>query len=267
MTHLAWMTDIHLNFLGTTQIEDWLQQLKRETFQALLITGDIGEADSLKDYLIRMHGRLGVPIYFVLGNHDYYRSSIANVRANMHHLHDEHPSLIWLPIRGIVQLSERVGLIGHGSWSDGGYGDFMASPIILNDYVLIHDLCDLPRAELLGKLRELGQEAADYIAEILPIALEQYDQMLVALHVPPFQESCWHDGKTPPDEDAYLPHFTCKAVGDVLLQIADANPHKQLTVLCGHTHGTGVNDMRQNLQVITAGAEYGKPKIARIFSL
>jgi len=267
MTRLAWMTDIHLNFLGTMQIENWLEEIQQEEFDALLITGDIGEADSLQDYLLRIEGRLKVPVYFVLGNHDYYRSSVENVRANMRRLHEEHPRLNWLPEQGIVKLSDTVGMVGHGAWGDGGYGDFMASSLMLNDYVMIHDLCDLSPEKRLLKLRALGQDAALYIKRILPTALGRYSHVFVALHVPPFQESCWYDDKTPDADDDYLPHFTCKAVGDVLLEIADSYPDKQITVLCGHTHGRGETTIRPNLEVITEGAEYGKPTIARIFSL
>lgn len=267
MTRIAWMTDIHLNFLGTSQIEDWLHTIKQEDYQIMLITGDIGEADSLQDYLIRIAEYLAVPIYFVLGNHDYYRSSIENVRANIRRLNTDYPQLNWLPEQGIIKLSDTVGLIGHGGWSDGGYGNFLGSNLMLNDYVLIQELCDLDSRARLIKLRALGQDAALYIQRTLPTALQRFEHVYVALHVPPFQESCWHEGKTPPDDDDYLPHFTCKAVGDVLLELADQNPSKKITVLCGHTHGTGEVMMRPNLQVITEGAEYGQPNIARIFTV
>ncbi|MEO1287820.1 MAG: metallophosphoesterase, partial [Chloroflexota bacterium] len=129
MANLAWMTDIHLNFLEPVQIENWLSAIKQEKFQALLVTGDIGEANSLHDYLVRIRGRLGVPIYFVLGNHDYYHSSIAEVRAMVAELHDEHIGLNWLPAQGIVQLNNTTGLVGHGAWGDGGYGNFFESSL------------------------------------------------------------------------------------------------------------------------------------------
>lgn len=267
MTRLAWMTDIHLNFLGTAQIEIWLHDIRLQNYDAVLITGDIGEANSLQDYLIRIADYLGIPIYFVLGNHDYYGSSIENVRANIRRLHTDHTQLHWLPELGVVRLSDTIGLIGHGAWGDGGYGDFLSSELMLNDYQLIQDLCDLEPSQRLFKLRALGQSAGLYIERNLPIALQRFEHVYVALHVPPFQEACWYDGKTPADDDDYLPHFTCKAVGDVLLDIAGQNPSKKITIVCGHTHGSGEVMMRPNLQVITAGAEYGQPTVARIFGV
>jgi predicted phosphohydrolase len=267
MLTLAWMTDIHLNFLGTMQIEQWLDTLANEKLDALLITGDIGEANSLRDYLIRIVGHLHLPTYFVLGNHDYYRGAIEDIRVAMSRLDTEHTLLNWLPQHGIVKLDDTTALVGHGGWGDGGYGDFMRSKLVLNDYVLIDELAGLESSERIKKLYELGRETYNYLHDTLPNALEQYEHVYVALHVPPFQESCWYDGKTPDDDDDYLPHFTCKGAGDALLELAENYPDTKMTVLCGHTHGSGETRIRPNLHVITAGSEYGDPQIARIFKI
>ena len=50
---------------------------------AVLLGGDIGEAPSLKGYLLGLEDHLERPIYFVLGNHDFYQGSIADVRDEM----------------------------------------------------------------------------------------------------------------------------------------------------------------------------------------
>ena len=266
MVKIAWMTDIHLNFLQTMEIDKWLDTLLVQELDALLITGDIGEANSLRDYLLHIVGHLRLPTYFVLGNHDYYHSSVVDVREIATKLDEEHSLLNWLPEQGIVKLTDSIGLVGHGAWGDAGYGDFMRSKVMLNDYQLIHELDGLNPVALLKKLYELGQEANIFLNKILPEALEHYEQVYVALHIPPFQESCWYRGKTPTNDDDYLPHFTCKGAGDALLDIAEQYPDKQITVLCGHTHGSGETIIRPNLHVITAGAEYGKPQIARVFA-
>jgi predicted MPP superfamily phosphohydrolase len=79
----AWLTDIHLNFLKPKQLDAFLQNLSRETAGCFLISGDIGEADSVAGYLEQMAAILKRPIYFVLGNHDYYGGSIEEVRARI----------------------------------------------------------------------------------------------------------------------------------------------------------------------------------------
>ena len=39
------------------------------------------------------------------------------------------------------------------------------------------------------------------------------------------------------------------------------SPQCQLTVLCGHTHGSGTVEILPNLQVHTGAATYGEPAI------
>ena len=85
---------------------------------------------------------------------------------------------------------------------------------------------------------------------------------IVLTHVPPFRESCWHQGRI--SDDDWLPYFTCRAVGDALLEIMQARPDRDLTVLCGHTHGEGQAEILPNLRVWTGGADYGKPRVERI---
>ena len=74
-------------------------------------------------------------------------------------------------------------------------------------------------------------------------------------------------GVTPFPADDCLPFFSCKAVGDVLLEAARAHPACQTLVLCGHTHGGGELQVLDNLRVVTGPAEYGRPEIQRIIDV
>jgi len=65
----------------------------------------------------------------------------------------------------------------------------------------------------------------------------------------------------------YLPFFSCKAVGDVLIEAAQSYPTCQILVLCGHTHVGGAVRVLANLQVLTGPAEYGRPEIQRVFQV
>lgn len=44
-------------------------------------------------------------------------------------------------------------------------------------------------------------------------------------------------------------------------------PDRQLTVLCGHTHGAGETRPLDNVLILTGGAEYGRPVVQRVFEL
>ncbi len=81
MPRIAWLTDIHLNFVRPPVVEALIASLADTDADAFLIGGDIGEAPDVTFYLNTLNDRLQRPIYFVLGNHDFYHGSIAGVRA------------------------------------------------------------------------------------------------------------------------------------------------------------------------------------------
>jgi len=264
---VIWMTDIHLEFLDARRIDAFLQGVAAHNPDVILVTGDIATARLLRQVLLYMAHKLVTPVYFVLGNHDYYGSDVKPVREEMTALTRERTGAAWMPAAGIVELAPGVGLVGHGGWGDGGYGDFLASPIMLNDYVKIASLANITPQERYQRLTRLGTQAGDYLRGILPEAARQYQQVYVMTHAPPFREACWFQGKTPPWDDPYLPHFTCKGVGDALLDTAQRYPGVQFTVFCGHVHYSGTATIRPNLHVITGGAEYEKPAIQQVFML
>ncbi len=265
MKRVAWLTDIHLNFLNLPDLPLFFETIRASNPDVVLIGGDIGEANTWEFYLEMMARALQLPIYFVLGNHDYYGSSIRSVREHAAALCRESAHLHWLPGSGVVELSEQAALIGHDGWADGRVGDYLRSPILLNDYLLIRELT-LPDPEArLAQLHLLGDEAADYLRRALPLALKEHRRVYLLTHVPPFREACWHEGQI--SNDDYLPHYTCKAVGDVLLEMMLRYPDRELIVLCGHSHGAGIARPAANIQVITGGAEYGHPVVNQVFEV
>ena len=262
----AWLTDIHLEAVTVERFEQFMDEIKSRNVDLLFITGDIDEKE-LSESIRQMIARLRIPIYFVLGNHDYYRKTIANVQAAMQMLTNQSRNAYWLPAQGVVKLTSTLGLVGHGGWADGGYGDFINSSVMLQDYLLIRDLQNKLGQELLDKLQFLGKMGGDYIRNILPVALEQYQHVILLTHAPPFREATWHLGNTPTDADPHLPHFSCKAIGDALLEVVPQYPDKQVTVLCGHTHSAGHAQILPNLTVLTGEAQYGRPIVQQVFEL
>ncbi|MFW5748401.1 MAG: metallophosphoesterase family protein [Chloroflexota bacterium] len=262
----AWLTDIHLEFLKRPQLDLFLEKVAAYQPDVLLITGDIGQASTVERLLTYIAHKLLTPICFVLGNHDYYGGDIDAVRQNVTRITHERRGIVWLPAAGVVELAPGVGLVGHDGWADGGYGDFMRSPVQLNDYVKIAQLHTSDKAALLERLRGLGAQAGDYLRGMLPEAARHYPRVYVLTHAPPFREACWYQGRIPGWNDPYLPHFTCKATGDALLATAQAFPQTHFTVLCGHVHFSGKAQLLPNLTVLTGGAEYGKPAVQQVFT-
>jgi Icc protein len=262
---LGWLTDIHLNFVPPKGRADLYARLRAENFDALLLGGDIGEADSVTQFLDEIADALRLPIYFVLGNHDFYRGSIASVREAVARQSAASRWLHWLPACGVVPLTATSALVGHDSWADGRLGDFFASDVLLNDYVLIAELRAPAKSARYAKLNALGDEAAEFLDRKVHEAVTAYRNLVVLTHVPPFREACWHEGRI--SNAHYLPHFACRAVGERLAAIMRDHPDCQMTVLCGHTHSPGVARILDNLEVRTGHADYGRPSLQQVLTV
>jgi predicted phosphohydrolase len=86
----------------------------------VVLTGDFAESRSLKRAAKGFGEGPVKPIYFVLGNHDYYGGSIDGTRTVARRLSGY---LRWLHSAGIVQLHRETALVGHEGWYDAQYGD------------------------------------------------------------------------------------------------------------------------------------------------
>jgi 3',5'-cyclic AMP phosphodiesterase CpdA len=265
MKRIVWLTDIHLNFLSDTQLGAFLEEVAASRPNALLISGDIAESPTICDYLGQIHEKIIAPIYFVLGNHDYYFGSIAETRRRVVEFCAERPRLHYLTCEDAARLTAHVGLVGHDGWADGRLGDYPRSLVIMHDHKLIAELAAHDKQSRWEVLKALGDEAAAHFRRVLPLAFEKFRDVLLVTHLPPFREACWHEGRI--SDDQWAPHFTCQAAGQAILECAAAHPDKRLTVLCGHTHGQGETQPLANLQVITSGADYGHPTIARVLEI
>lgn len=127
----VWLTDIHINFLNEDAREQFYQKIIDANCDCVLITGDIAEADCVVDLLAEMQNRINKPIYFVLGNHDYYRGQINAVREAVTQLTKKNHQLFWLPASGMQLLNQNTILLGQDGWADGRLGDYANSRVAL----------------------------------------------------------------------------------------------------------------------------------------
>lgn len=267
---LVWITDIHLDFCDLDNRLLFYARVKSQNTDAVVISGDISNGNTAP-FLRQLFDKVKAPVYFVLGNHDYYTQRIAKVREEMTHLCDVSGycgDLFYLPqVETPVELAPDVALIGVDGWADGGYGDWLKSTVWLSDYELIKDLVPHAhtRVHLQAKLREIAAAEGLKLEYKLDQALPKYKTVIVATHIPPFAEATWHEGK---QSDAnYLPHFSSRFVGDALRSASERHDHPRILVLCGHTHGQGACEPHHNLHVWTGGAVYRSPSIAAVLDV
>jgi predicted MPP superfamily phosphohydrolase len=266
---LAWLTDVHLNFFDVNQRKKFYQEIINARCDGVLVSGDIAEAPSIKNILQELAEFIAQPIYFVLGNHDYYRGQIDKVRQEMTALTESNECLFWLPASHLLQLDRHTLLVGQDGWADGRLGDYHNSRVALNDSRMIADLFQeklVGRSRLLAKMQQLADYDANQLQESLAHAAIQRPQRIIVLtHIPPFKEACLHEGKI--SDGDWLPYFASKASGDALMNICTVHPDIDFLVLCGHTHGKAKYCPLPNLIVEAGHAEYNRPEIQKIISI
>jgi predicted MPP superfamily phosphohydrolase len=267
---LIWLTDIHINFLNVKERNHFYQKIIDLNGEAILITGDIAEASSVAELLKEMVKKIKKTIYFVLGNHDYYGRKISEVRIEMKDLTKKEDLLNWLPVCGPQLLEKDTILVGQDGWADGRYGDYANSRVNLNDSRMIVDFFEkkiIGKYPLLEKMQQFADSDAEKLKDNLYQAINLYQpkKIIVLTHVPPFQESCMHEGQI--SDNNWLPYFTSKATGDVLFAVAENNSTIIFQVLCGHTHSHAYYQPLENLIVKTGRAEYRYPQVQEVIYL
>ncbi|WP_153559394.1 metallophosphoesterase family protein [Roseimaritima sediminicola] len=283
---VAWLTDPHLNHASAVSWDSLIRSIEASSPDALvsspdalvgppdalvgppdalLLTGDISEGEDVVFQLNRLTAALAGPIYFVLGNHDFYGGSVARTRSRMVEVCGAESRLVYLTDQFPVALSPGVGLVGDDGWGDATIGDYDHSPVRLADFQHIDDFRTEPSEHWQRRLQALGQESADRLRPKLRQACERFRTVVVATHVPPFREACWYEGQT--TDDLWAPFFVCGHLGKLLMEFAERYPEHRWLVLCGHTHHGGVAHLRDNLTVVTGGAEYGQPRLTGLIDV
>jgi len=264
---LTWLTDIHLEFPSDAGRKRLADEISLQNPNNVLITGDIANASKIKTLLPELQERVGVPIFYVLGNHDFYGGSIGGVRRWANKKTISGNGKLFYISGNIIQMNSHASLIGVDGWGDGLLGDGLHSNVILNDWDVIEDMRKAgilrDRSKRLAMLKKLGHEEASILGPILAQALAQSQHVYVMTHVPPWREATWHQGKH--SNDDWLPWFSCKATGELIEERSAQHPGKKITVLCGHTHGAGRSQITDDIEVYTGAAEYYLPRVQGTF--
>lgn len=262
---LDWITDPHLDHLrGERALLQFVKDLAARESDALLITGDIAESRTIDEFLGIISGAYRRPVYFVLGNHDYYGDWMEHTHARVRNVCRAVPDgiLNWMPDVGFTMLSSDTAVVGHGGMYDGQEGR-PGLEMSMSDFYLPHGILDLAEAleygtrHLFELLRELGSRCAQHVQLNVRRAVREGARRVVVLtHVPPFLESSYFRGR--PSEPRAAPFYVNRCLGDVMLALSSELPHVRLEVLAGHTHGARVYHAAENLVVRVGAARYAR---------
>lgn len=262
---LAWATDIH--FDSTPDPNEAAKSLgdavRRQNVEGLIVTGDISTGQTLILHLSQLEREVQLPIYFVLGNHDVWCSSIEATHNQMKELSRISPFLKWLPSTSYRPVSSSTTILGHDGWYDAMNGDFRSSSMSLVDWQAVHDFRQIGgpanKGAIVSLSRKLANAASTHIMRSIKEAVKYSSTIIVCTHVPPFVEACMHGGhKT--DNDA-LPWYTNSSLGTVLRAAGIAYPKKKFICLAGHTHTKASFKVSHNVLCLVGGSEYGNPSL------
>lgn len=258
-----WITDPHIPHVSDKERIEFFERFEKHKGD-FFITGDYASAMSicriLKDIDKSAQGR----VFTVLGNHDFYGSSIKDVRRLIGELglgakKDSgvfcfEPGLLDSPI--LLNEETKTYVVGTGGVGDGLAGHGQPGKLGLNDEFAIEEL-RLARNDrrLERALMGYGHEHAGYLASLLAKVPEDAKEVIVLTHVPPWPEATWHDGK--PSDDDGLTRFCWLQGGVVIDAAAKSRPNLKIQVYCGHTH-TGGQMIKDNIVCYTGGNRYGQ---------
>lgn len=239
--------------------EQWVRKISALKADGMVITGDISEGDDVVPQLHRIASDINLPIYFVLGNHDFYGSTFQATRQNVIHACRDSSQLHYLTDLSALRVSAGTYLLGEDGWADGTVGNYEESTIHLNDFERIGDFKASGQFAWKQKLLDIGSDSAKRLRSKFEQLPTDTHQVLVLTHAPPFREACWYEGKT--TDDNWAPFFVAGQVGNAIMDFCQRRPDCKTTVLCGHTHHAGVAKMTANLEVYTGAASLGRPDI------
>ena len=269
---LVWLTDTHFDHLhGKGKFDGYGADIDAD---AILISGDIAESNTIVPLLEHFAMQFLKPIYFVLGNHDFYMGSIFDIKAKVANaFHDTLAT--FLDNAEPCILDDSTAVTGHSGFYDAVFGDPYHSRVEMGDFSIIEELKSnfqraawsypYARGRLIKFLEKLGKAAAHEARSSLLKALELRRDVIFLTHVPPFREVSVHKGKI--SNDDWMPWFSSAAMGDMLEEVAADHPNNRILVLAGHSHGESRSVRSKNLVALGGKADYGHRITAGEFTL
>jgi predicted MPP superfamily phosphohydrolase len=261
---LTWLTDPHLELCSYQTRHQLYDSINQAAGEIVIITGDLSAGSHRLAQYTELAEQIKKPVYFVLGNHDRYGTTFANTERVVERVTGRFSHMVRLNGSQIIPLNNSVALIGVDGWADGLGGEGPETKARINDFYQILDFATDPEPRVFREMKERAGKDSRALRPSLIRALKQYQMIIVATHVPPYEGAAWHEGC--PSSPAYQPFFSSPTMGKMIKAAVADHPGKSVLVLCGHTHSSGTY-CDGNVLVLTAGARYGFPEISKTIHL
>lgn len=258
-----WLTDTHFNFLESYKIIEFFLELKFQDPDGIFLTGDISNGPNVCKHLHWLQRIVDKPIYFVLGNHDYYRSSFQMVEQSVSELVNSNHDLHYMNVENYISLNQDTALIGHNGWYDAKWHDPLLPVVFLADWYFIDDFkLGQGNEGRMQIMRDRAAVAAQSIGKNLVSALREHSTVYLLTHFPP-----WPYYQYGIMDNFWKPFNSSKIIAETIEDIMKHLPHKKLIVLAGHTHEARYTKVAHNIELHVAKAELKKSSIGNIIAI
>lgn len=281
------MTDIHLDHLersgGLSHVRDNFVRKIGKDVDGIIITGDISLATSIVNHLEIIDSIVDKPVYFVLGNHDFYKGSFQDTRQEVINCAAASKNLHYMTSKSFISLTPDTALVGHDGWYDGYHGDAISSPYIMSDWLQIMEYVNAGALHkfptqiptqfhvrpnlgiILGLSRQQAMNAAEHVLVNATLAAKTHKSVFIMTHVPPFLDM--YTRRPTDGEVSAAPWYTSKFMGDTITAIANLHPTVRFDVFCGHTHAKKDVQVLNNVFGHVGPSAYGSPQCAGIIAV
>jgi predicted phosphohydrolase len=254
------MNDVHFDhFVENPEntIPDFAKDCASVESDGIVICGDISNGLMLEKQMNQfVKGIKEKKLFFVLGNHDFFKSSFKGMRKKMSKYDGSSGAYYLTTQTDPIQLDDNTCIIGHDGWYDGGYSNWFSSKLRMNDYDLIEEMNGKQSTELYAVIQEQAKAFQTHM-ELMAPKIEKYKRVIIITHVPPFKENSTYNGKI--SDRNWLPCMSSKCSGDAILGLANKYQDKEFLVFSGHTHGSSTFSPLKNVKSKTYMAQYGYP--------
>lgn len=260
MKSYIWLTDIHLNFLSDKKCLEFFISLAQEKADGIFITGDISNSQSIIKHLSLMQKIVNIPIYFILGNHDFYRSTFSEIENKVISLSSKEPNICYLSTYKAISLSSDIALVGHDGWVDSSPGDPNIPLVFMGDWYFIDDFrLASSNKQRIAIMQDRAFQAAEKLSIKLKLALENHSTVYLLTHFPP-----WLYDYPGLINKFWKSYHHSKIIGQYLFNTMADFPDKKLIVLSGHTHLKAYQKISDNIELQIGQARLKRPSISNI---